>query len=160
MLGKVAKKLRIFGFDTEYLANTDDNEIINRFSDRKRIILTRDKQLYKRLTKLNIPSFPIISDNELETLIIIMRESNIKYVLSVPNENTRCSLCNGTLDKAQKSSLAADIVPKKVFENANIFFKCSNCKKVYWDGKHTKELNQIIDKINKELNKLDSSMIS
>ena len=151
MLGKVAKKLRIFGFDTEYLANTDDNEIINRFSDRKRIILTRDKQLYKRLTKLNIPSFPIISDNELETLIIIMRESNIKYVLSVPNENTRCSLCNGTLDKAQKSSLAADIVPKKVFENANIFFKCSNCNKIYWDGKHTKELNQIIDKINKEI---------
>ncbi len=150
MLGKVAKKLRIFGFDTEYLANTDDNEIINRFSDRKRIILTRDKQLYKRLTKLNIPSFPIISDNELETLIIIMKESNINYVLSVPNENTRCSLCNKTLDKAQKSSLA-DIVPKKVFENANIFFKCSICKKVYWDGKHTKELNQIIDKINKEI---------
>ena len=150
MLGKVAKKLRIFGFDTEYLANTDDNEIINRFSDRKRIILTRDKQLYKRLTKLNIPSFPIISDNELETLIIIMRESYVNHVLSVPNENTRCSLCNGTLDKAQKSSLAG-IVPKKVFENANIFFKCSNCNKVYWDGKHTKELNQIIDKINKEI---------
>jgi uncharacterized protein with PIN domain len=154
MLGKVAKKLRIFGFDTEYLANTDDNEIINRFSDRKRIILTRDKQLYKRLTKLNIPSFPIISDNELETLIIIMRESNVNHVLSVPNENTRCSLCNGTLDKAQKSSLAADIVPKKVFENANIFFMCSNCNKIYWDGKHTKELNQIIDKINKEIKQI------
>ncbi len=150
MLGKVAKKLRIFGFDTEYLANTDDNEIINRCSDRKRIILTRDKQLYKRLTKLNIPSFPIISDNELETLIIIMKESNINYVLSVPNDNTRCSLCNATLDKAQKSSLG-DIVPKKVFENANVLFKCSICKKVYWDGKHTKELNQIIDKINKEI---------
>jgi uncharacterized protein with PIN domain len=150
MLGKVSKKLRIFGFDTEYLANTDDNEIINRCSDRKRIVLTRDKHLYKRLTRLNIPSFPIISDNELETLVIIMKESNINYVLSVPNENTRCSLCNGTLDKAQKSSLA-DIVPKKVFENANIFFRCSICKKVYWDGKHTKELNQIIDKINKKI---------
>ena len=150
MLGKVAKKLRIFGFDTEYLANTDDNEIINRFSDRKRIILTRDKQLYERLTKLNIPSFPIMTDNELETLIIIMRESNVNHVLSVPNENTRCSLCNKTLDKAQKSSLA-DIIPKKVFENANIFFKCSNCNKIYWDGKHTKELNQTIDKINKEI---------
>lgn len=159
MLGKVAKKLRIFGFDTEYLANTDDNEIINRFSDGKRIVLTRDKQLCKRLTKLSIPSFPITSDNELETLTIIMRESNINYVLSVPNENTRCSLCNKTLDKAQKSSLA-DIVPKKVFENANIFFKCSNCNKIYWDGKHTKELNQIIDKINKELKKFDSSTIS
>ena len=150
MLGKIAKKLRIFGFDTEYLANTDDNEIINRCSDRKRIILTRDKQLYKRLAKLNIPSIPITSDNELETLIIIMKESNVHYVLSVPNENTRCSLCNGTLDKAQKPSLAG-IVPKKVFENASVFFKCSSCKRVYWDGKHTKELNHVICKINKEI---------
>ncbi len=150
MLGKVAKKLRIFGFDTEYLANTDDNDIISRFSDRKRIILTRDKQLYKRLTKINIPSCPIISDNELETLIIIMKESSINHVFPVPNENTRCSLCNGTLDKTQKSSLA-DIVPKKVFENAHVFFRCTNCNKVYWDGKHTKELNHVIDKINKEI---------
>ncbi len=43
MLGKVAKKLRLFGFDTEYLANTDDNEIIKRGLDSKRIILTKDK---------------------------------------------------------------------------------------------------------------------
>ena len=128
MLGKVAKKLRIFGFDTVYLANTDDNEIISRCSDRERIVLTRDKQLYKRLTKLNIPSFPIISDNELETLIIIMRESNVNRVTSVPNENTRCSLCNKTLDKAQKASLA-DIVPKKVFENANIFLNVQTVTK-------------------------------
>jgi uncharacterized protein with PIN domain len=28
MLGKIAKKLRIFGFDTLYLANTDDDTII------------------------------------------------------------------------------------------------------------------------------------
>jgi len=150
MLGKVAKKLRLFGFDTEYLANTDDNEIIKRSLDSKRIILTKDKQLHKRLIKLKIPSFPIISENELETLVIIMKESHINYVYSVPNENTRCSLCNGTLDEIQKPSLV-NVVPKKVFENTSMFFECSNCNKIYWDGKHIKEINQIIDKINKEI---------
>jgi uncharacterized protein with PIN domain len=147
MLGKTAKKLRILGFDTEYLVNIDDNEIINRCLDRKRVILTKDRQLYKRLIKLYIPCFLIISENELENLIMIMKESDINYVFPVPNENTRCSLCNEILDKIPKSSLV-DIVPKKVFENVNKFFTCPNCKKIYWGGKHIREINYLIDEIN------------
>src|SRR5919112_1599900 len=148
MLGKIAKKLRIFGFDTEYLDDIDDNEIINRYIDGKRIILTKDRRLYNRAIKLNVPCFSISGENELENLITIMKGSDINYVFPVPNESTRCSLCNRTLDKIQKASVE-DIVPKKVFESTRLFFKCSNCQKIFWDGKHIKEINHLIHEINK-----------
>jgi uncharacterized protein with PIN domain len=151
MLGKIAKKLRIFGFDTLYLADTDDDTIIEICLHENRVFLTKDRELYKRSRKANIPSFLIDSENELESLIAIMKECNISYVLRVPNENTRCTLCNGALETVTYSLPLADIVPKKVFESINIFFKCTNCQKIYWSGKHVKEINYLVDKINKKI---------
>jgi uncharacterized protein with PIN domain len=153
MLGKIAKKLRIFGFDTEYLADIDDNEIINRYRDGKRIIITKDRRLHNRSVKLNIPCLPISLENELETFITIMKESNINYIFPVPNESTRCSLCNRTLDKIHRESVE-DLVPKKVFENIGSFFKCSKCQKIYWKGKHVKEINHLIHEINKGISQI------
>src|SRR5215213_3579061 len=147
MLGKIAKKLRFFGFDTLYLANIDDGAIIEICLNENRVFLTKDRELYKRSRKANIPCFLIDSENELESLIAIMKECNIGYVLRVPNENTRCTLCNGALEVVSNPSPLADAVPKKVFESINIFFKCTNCQKIYWSGKHVKEINCLVDEI-------------
>jgi uncharacterized protein with PIN domain len=151
MLGKIAKKLRIFGFDTLYLADTDDDAIIKICSDGKRVFLTRDRELYNRSRKANIPCFLINLENELESLIAIMKEYDIGYILHVPNKNTRCTLCNGDLEIVSNSSPLADAVPKKVFESIDIFFKCMDCQKIYWSGKHVKEINCLVDEINKKI---------
>jgi uncharacterized protein len=153
MLGKIAKKLRIFGFDTEYLANTDDNTLIKMSIINNRTILTKDRQLYARSLKLNVPCFLIFLENEFENLVMIMREFNINYIFSVTNKYTRCTLCNGTLEKVVKSSLIEYSVPKKVFGNTEKFFNCSTCKKIYWNGSHIQEINQLIDSINKKMTK-------
>lgn len=151
MLGKIAKKLRIFGFDTKFLANTDDNIIIKMCLDKREALLTKDKQLYARSLKLNIPCFLIIFENELDNLINIMNEFNISYIFLIPNKYTRCTLCNGALETVMKSLLKEDAVPKKVFESIDAFFKCSYCQKIYWNGAHIKEINHLIDKINKKI---------
>ncbi|MDQ6722868.1 MAG: Mut7-C RNAse domain-containing protein [Thermoproteota archaeon] len=151
MLGKIAKKLRIIGFDTEYLANTDDNMIIKMCFDKRRTILTKDRQLYARSLKLNIPCILITLENELESLITIMKEYDIHYIFPVTNKFTRCTLCNGTLDTVLESLLMLDDVPKKVLKSTDVFFKCSNCQKIYWNGTHIKEINHLIDEINKEI---------
>jgi uncharacterized protein with PIN domain len=151
MLGKIAKKLRIFGFDTEYLANTDDNTLIKMSINNNRTILTKDRQLYVRSLKLNVPCFLITLENEFENLAIIMREFNITYIFSVTNKHTRCTLCNGSLKEVIKSSFIEPSIPKKVFDNAEIFFICSICKKIYWNGTHIQEINQLIDNINKKI---------
>ncbi|MBA3750163.1 MAG: hypothetical protein H0X03_04585 [Nitrosopumilus sp.] len=49
-----------------------------------------------------------------------------------------------------KSSLLVDDIPKKVFEYIDIFYKCPNCQKNYWNGKHVKEINNLVDIINKK----------
>jgi uncharacterized protein len=151
MLGKIAKKLRIFGFDALYLADTDDDAIIKICLNGKRVFLTKDRELYKRSRKANIPSFLIDMENELESLIAIMKGCNISHVFHVPNENTRCTLCNGVLETVSDPSPLVDVVPKKVFEIIDIFFKCLDCQKIYWSGKHVKEINCLVDEINKKL---------
>ncbi|MBA3750164.1 MAG: hypothetical protein H0X03_04590 [Nitrosopumilus sp.] len=95
MLGKIAKKLRIFGFDTEYLANTDDETIIKMCLYTKKTILTKDRELYKRALKENLPCLLITLENELDTLITILKEYNISHIFPIPNKNTRCTLCMG-----------------------------------------------------------------
>lgn len=156
MLGKIAKKLRIFGFDTEYLANTDDNTIIKMNLDKKRIILTKDRQLYTRSLKLNIPCLLITVENELENLITIMKEYNIKYIFPITNKYTRCTLCNEVLEIVTKSSTSVIYnVPKKVLENIDTYFKCVKCQRIYWNGTHIKEINKLVDEINKKISNKD-----
>ena len=152
MLGKIAKKLRIFGLDTEYLVNTDDNTIIKINFDKKRIILTKDRQLYDRSIRLNIPCFLITLENESENLIAIMKEYDIDYIFPITNKHTRCTLCNGVLETVTKSSSSVLYnVPKKVLENVNSFYKCVSCQRIYWNGTHIKEINKLVDKINKNI---------
>jgi uncharacterized protein len=153
MLGKIAKKLRIFGFDTEYLVNTDDNTIIKINFDKKRIILTKDRQLYDRSIRLNIPCILIILENESENLIAIMKECDINYIFPITNKHTRCTLCNGVLETVTKSLSSSVLynVPKKVLENVNSFYKCVSCQRIYWDGTHINEINKLVDKINKNI---------
>ncbi len=152
MLGKVAKKLRFLGFDTLYFANMDDNKILEMNFDKQRIILTSDRQLYTRSLKLYIPCLLINRENDLENLIIIMKESDIRHIFLVPNEYTRCTICNGLLDIITKSSsMKIYALPKNVLESNETFFNCVNCKKLYWNGTHVKEINKLIHEINKKI---------
>ena len=55
MLGKIAKKLRILGFDTIYiLSSTNDREILDLLINTKRILLTSDKELFYRSKTIQI----------------------------------------------------------------------------------------------------------
>jgi uncharacterized protein with PIN domain len=54
MLGNIARKLRIFGYDTLYLKDTSDTSILGIAMREKRILLTRDKELFRRVIKEGI----------------------------------------------------------------------------------------------------------
>jgi uncharacterized protein with PIN domain len=155
MLGKLARKLRIFGFDTVYLSDIDDENIIKLAIHTKRNLLTKDKQLYKRSLKLYIPCLLITFENESDNLISILKRYGIKFVYSVTNDFTRCTMCNGEIKSIKRDILPSTLkenIPKKVIENNSIFYKCTKCEKIYWNGTHIQELNILIDKINSKLN--------
>ena len=77
MLGKIAKKLRILGFDTIYiLSNANDTEILDLLINTKRILLTSDKELFYRSKQNKYNSIFINKNTEIENLITIF--SNLK----------------------------------------------------------------------------------
>lgn len=49
MLGNIAKKLRIMGFDTEFWLAANDDFLINRCKNEQKLLLTKDRAL--KITK-------------------------------------------------------------------------------------------------------------
>lgn len=153
MLGNIAKKLRVLGFDAEFLLDINDDLLIKKSKTENKFLITRDKQLFQKSSRYDIRGLLLPNDDEYKNLFLIFRHCNIKSIDLVPNRRTRCTICNGTLMMLDRS-LLSDFVPEKVYNNITIFFKCSECLKVYWNGTHIKSINILVDKINKSLDSI------
>ena len=138
-LGKLAKYLRVMGFDTLYFNTIDDNDLIELAKKEGRIILTRDRVLYERQ---KAPIFYLEPIDNLEQLQVLQGEYNIKgYSLT-----SRCIICNTQLQGIEKSKIENKI-PKKVKEYFFEFEICSTCKRIYWHGDHYKRMMLTIDAV-------------
>ncbi|MDN5845679.1 MAG: Mut7-C RNAse domain-containing protein [Candidatus Nitrosocosmicus sp.] len=150
MLGNIAKKLRIMGFDTEFWLDANDEFLINKSNREQKLLITRDRGLYLKISKLSRNGLLLSDDYEVENLVFILERCDIKHINPVPNLNTRCTICNGTLKKFAKT-VVSDPIPEKVYKNISLIYKCSKCSKVYWEGTHIENINKFIDKINNSL---------
>ena len=150
MLGSIARKLRIFGFDTLYVANVEDGEILKLGIDQERTILTADKEFFKRIVKARASGVLVGGSNELEDIVHILERAGVRIV--DPGEiGTRCSICNGTLELADASDIST--LPERVTSGYTNFFKCISCGKLYWEGTHLKRIRVFIQRINDTLAK-------
>ncbi len=151
MLGKIAKKLRILGFDTIYISsNTNDREILELLMKTKRILLTSDKELFHMSKHYQCNSIFINKNTEFENLITIFRNLEIKVIDTLLSYN-RCSICNNKLEFIEDVNLVKNEIYHRVIKNNNEFYKCKRCNKLYWHGSHIKNIILLIEKINKML---------
>ena len=151
MLGKIAKKLRILGFDTIYiLPSTNDTEILDLLINTKRILLTSDKELFYRSRQYKYNSIFINKNTEIENLVTIFRDLEIKFIDTLLSYN-RCSICNNKLENIEDINLIKNEIYQTVIKNNNEFYKCKRCNKLYWHGSHIKNIILLIEKINKML---------
>lgn len=151
MLGKIAKKLRILGFDTIYISsNTNDREILDLLMKTKRILLTSDKELFYRSKQYHCNSIIINKNTEIENLVTIFRNLEIKVIDTLLSYN-RCSICNNKLENIEDMNLIKNEIYQTVIKNNNEFYKCKRCNKLYWHGSHIKNIILLIEKINKML---------
>jgi uncharacterized protein with PIN domain len=127
MLGRLAKWLRILGYDTLYSAATDDADLarIARLEDR--VLLTRDTQLAKRR---GLRYQLIESDNLEEQLRQLVRDLRLEVDDSA---FSRCPVCNTTLETVDKPSMQT-AVPPYVYATQDQFKRCPNCRRVFWRG--------------------------
>ena len=78
MLGNIAKKLRILGYDTLYSSSIDDKQIIKYAMDQHRLIITKDHTLEKSVIKSGLDVILLTSTNELEQFIEIGKKNEHK----------------------------------------------------------------------------------
>jgi len=141
MLGRLAKWLRILGYDTLYDASMDDEELFFTAHLEKRILLTRDGELARRMNE-KYCTF-IYSERVKEQVKQVMAKYNLHPVEQV---FTRCTLCNGLLTEIDRDSVKHR-VPDLVYVTVETFAYCRNCSKIYWPGSHLKGVKQILDEM-------------
>jgi len=136
MLGNIARWLRILGYDTIYLVDADDDEILK--ASANRILLTSDEELYLRALKHGIEAYLLFGETLLEKLRSVVR----RYSLSTDASGSRCTTCNGTLTiaTAEKISSSKEIVPN----NVDDVWTCTSCGKLYWKGGHWRNIERTL----------------
>ncbi len=140
-LGKLAKRLRILGFDTIEYENAKTPELIIKALADDRIIVTRSKSVGEKLPKGTI----VLASTDIDEQVRVLCE---KLNLKIAKEKmfTRCTLCNEELINVPKDKIEK-LVPPRVYEAQEIFKKCPRCGKIYWQGSHLESINNLIDKI-------------
>lgn len=140
-LGKLAKYLRLLGFDTIYETNLSDEVIVKRCQKEQRIVLTRDIGLLKNKS---ITHGHWMRQIELNKQV---KEVLRRFDLSKQcHPFTHCLVCNGLLKKVAKNKIMNEVPPltQKYYK---AFKQCQTCKKIYWEGNHFNKLKKWIEKM-------------
>jgi len=140
-LAKLAKTLRLLGFNTAFDKNWDDKDIIRISNQEHRMILTRDIELLKN-GDTQFGYWVRSQDPDQQ-----IRELLQRFLLSDQLAPfTRCMKCNGLLAEVPISKVK-EKVPPKVKQWCSQFFQCQDCKQVYWKGSHYEKLQQKVDEL-------------
>lgn len=143
-LGKLARWLRILGFDTEYDASLNMQECINYCQEYNRIFITRSNEANKRAEILGIQSFVIKKTNISDQL----KELSIRGI-KLPKLDigkARCSLCNGKILLCTASEVKA-LIPEGSKKRYQEFYRCNACNQPYWEGSHWIRIRETIEGI-------------
>jgi uncharacterized protein with PIN domain len=141
-LGRLAKWLRILGFDSEYFVQENAGSLIIQALRDERIIITRNSHLPK--TK-GVRVILIATERIKEQLSETLHKLNIR-----PDESlmfSRCIICNVELIDIEKEAIK-DKVPEYVFRTQEDFITCPNCNRIYWQGTHWGNVAKTLKEIN------------
>ena len=149
MLGSLARKLRLYGFDTIYDTSIHDHDMIKIAYSQNRVLLTADRELFGRAVKKNIDSILVMGANDAERLACIFTALAIRADKIDP-ERSRCPACNGTLALTDKPSVSKKL-PSRIIERHQEFYACSNCGKLYWKGSHWRRIESLAKEVRERL---------
>jgi uncharacterized protein len=133
MVGKLARWLRVLGFDVLYSNKYDDDEVIRIADAEGRIILTRDTGLAARTR--NSRCLLIESVDYRDQIRQVLRSFDLKEFKVF----SRCLECNAALEDVDKESVFDKVAPY-VYLTQDRFARCPSCDRVYWHGTHAEEM--------------------
>lgn len=148
MLGKLTRWLRLLGYDVEYANDMEDKKLMALAKKEKRILLTRDLELFQQANARGVDAFLVEGRTEVERLACMAKKHD--FHLEIDVTVSRCPKCNTKIRPVAKDTVA-EKVEKATFTFYNEFWECSKCGQIYWQGAHWKKITKTLEEAKKIL---------
>jgi len=143
-VGKLAKWLRMMGYDTLFFKGSDDSRMVSTALDEGRVILTRDTQIMKRR---------VVTSGRLKAILIKSDKPELQMQQVINDLNLDCQFrpfaicleCNQPLLERSKQQVEGQ-VPPYVFQTQNQYVECPVCNRIYWRGTHWQRMTSKLKK--------------
>ncbi len=142
MCGGVARWLRVLGVDASYTPGIEDGDLVEHALAEGRIVVSSDGKLFERRV------FVTGQLRGLRLQVGLKLLEQLRFVVRALGLSTgfpRCTLCNGTLDAVSRAEVA-DVVPARSLVWATEFYRCRECRHVFWEGTHWRRIRAVRDK--------------
>jgi hypothetical protein len=137
-LGRLARHLRLLGFDATHDPRADDEALAARAAAEERILLTRDLDLLKR--RVVRRGYRVRSTDPRAQLIEVVRRFGLAERFA---PFTRCLACGERLVAAAPAEVAGRL-PSRVAGRYSAYQRCPGCQRVYWPGSHYRRLSSLV----------------
>jgi hypothetical protein len=138
MLGKLARYLRMCGYDAAYALDRGieaDDDLRAVAKSERRALLTRDRQLAAR-----VPGSVRIDAKEIDDQLRELQAAG--FELSLAGTPTRCGRCNGPVDAIDEHGDVPDYAPDP---SRTPCYRCRDCGQVFWKGSHWDDVRERIE---------------
>lgn len=139
-VGRLARYLRMAGFDTRYDPSWDERRIVREIQKNRRLLLTRNLDLLKR-NQVEFGHYirAITPVEQLREIIELFGST------AVPHPLSRCLECNTLLQPVRKEDILHRLEPLTI-QYFSLFSLCPHCDKIYWPGTH---VDKMLDSLNR-----------
>jgi hypothetical protein len=133
MLGKLARYLRIIGYDTFYQSSYPDQRLSELVKE-GRILLTRNHATARQYSNSIFVDCDLVKDqlNVVDNAITLTRDRRDWF--------SRCLVCNSPLSKTEGETARQNVPDFVFFKYHERILFCPTCKRFYWPGTHRQRM--------------------
>jgi hypothetical protein len=155
-LGRLARFLRIIGYNTLYEENNEERDLVKHSMAEGRIILTKAQDIAMNALDKSIGIIKFSSKvTDFKTQLALLSKCGV--ILERPQKNFRCTDCNSELQFIEKGDIEKmslkKLIPPQSWETYNRFYYCKQCNKMYWIGTHWQKIELTLKKAKERADK-------
>lgn len=143
-LGKLARYLRLLGFDVVDAGDLADAAIAARSVSERRIVLTRDRGLLKRSEVTR--GMWLRNTRPRRQLVEVVTRLDLRARIE---PFTRCMECNGLLETVPEQAVR-ERLPPGIRGRYETITRCPGCRRLYWPGSHYVRLSELVRALDRE----------
>lgn len=140
-LGRLARLLRLLGFDTLYRNDFSKRELVAIAQTQNRFLLSRDAAFATN---------PFIRFVWIEKEEAVVQAQQVIRQLQLQKQFqtiSRCIACNGNLEAVEKADILEQLEGNTI-SYYDAFWQCTDCCRIYWKGSHYERMQKLLTQLN------------